>query len=91
MKNTTAQTSNGKVLDLSEIISGSTVRVTSDGMLYAVELVMVITGKNNNDAGKDLRNIPEKIFPSAKIAERKTPGKGNGRTKVVTFNDAIGF
>ena len=41
-----------KTLSFDEIIPGNSVRVTSDGMIYAVDLVMVITGKNRNDAGK---------------------------------------
>ena len=41
-----------KTLSFDEIIPGNSVRVTSDNMIYAVDLVMVITGKNRNDAGK---------------------------------------
>ena len=76
-------------LNFEEILPGSSVRVTNDGMIYAVDLVMVISGKNNNDAGKDLRCLAEETFSSAKIAERKTGGKGNTRTKLVSFNDSI--
>jgi hypothetical protein len=76
-------------LNLDEIVAGGSVRVTNDGLLYAVDLVMVISGKNNNDAGKDLRNIAEETFSSAKIAERNTGGRGNSKTKLISFTDAI--
>jgi hypothetical protein len=40
------QSSHQKVMSFAEIIQGrdATVRVTHDGMLYAVDLVMVMTG-----------------------------------------------
>jgi len=40
-------------------------------------------------AGQVLRNIPEEQFPSGKFIERKMPGKGNHRTKLLTFEDTI--
>ena len=67
----------------------ATVRITDDKMIYAVDLAMVVTGKNRNDAGKIIRNISDETFLSAKIADRKTPGKGNGKTKVISFQNAI--
>jgi hypothetical protein len=72
-----------KYFSFAEIIQGrdASVRVTEDGLLYAVDLVMVMTGKNRDDAGWSLRNIPEENFPSVKITDRKMPGKGNGYTK----------
>ena len=76
-------------LNLDEIVAGGSVRVTNDGLLYAVDLVMIISGKNNNDAGKDLRNIAEETFSSAKIAERNTGGRGNSKTKLLSFTNAI--
>ena len=38
-------------LSFEEIIPGSSVRFTDDGMLFAVDLVMAITGKNRDEAG----------------------------------------
>ena len=74
-----------------EIVQGrdASVRVTHDGLLYAVDLVMVVTGKNRDDAGWTLRNIPEDKFPSVKITDRKMPGRGNTHTKLLTFQNAL--
>ncbi len=41
-----------KTLSFDEIIPGNGVRVTSDNMIYAVDLTMVIAGKNRNDASE---------------------------------------
>ena len=76
-----------KTLSFDEIIPGNSVRVTSDGMIYAVDLTMVITGKNRDDAGMVLRRLPEEM--SDKLTEKKTGGQGNYRTKLVSFNDAL--
>ena len=65
------------------------VRVTADGYLYAVDLVMIITGNNRNDSGMVLRRLTEETFPSDKFTERKMPGKGNANTKLVSFRHAI--
>ena len=73
-------------ISFEELVPDGTVRVTSDGLLFAIDLVMLITGKNNNDAGKDLRNIAEETFSAAKFVVRKTAGKGNSKTKLVSFN-----
>jgi hypothetical protein len=80
-----------KFLSFNEIVEGreSTVRVTDDGFIIAVDLVMVVTGQNRDHAGKTLRTIPEETFPSEKISERKMPGIGNAKTKLVTLKDAV--
>ena len=67
----------------------SSVRVTVDGMIYAVDLVMVMTGKNRDDSGKVLRNLTDEIFSSAKFTEKNTGGSGGSRTKLVSFKDAL--
>ena len=94
-----------KTLSFDEIIPGNSVRVTSDGMIHAVDLAMVITGTNRNYAGQVLRRLPEEVFSSSKLHEMgscklhemgscklhetNTSGFGNGRTKLVSFNDAL--
>jgi hypothetical protein len=43
-----------KTISFAEIVHGrdASVRVTDDKLLYAVDLVMVMTGKNRNYAGQ---------------------------------------
>ncbi len=50
---------------------------------------MVMTGKNRNDAGKDLRNLDEETFQSAKFTDRQLSTRGGYPTKLVSFQDAI--
>ena len=80
-----------KSVSFAEIVQGrdSSVRITDDGLLFAVDLAMVMTSKNRNDAGQALRNIPDEFFSSVKITERNTGGSGNSKTKLVSFEDAI--
>lgn len=48
------------LISFDEIVKGrgASVRVTDDGMLYAVDLVMVVTGGSREDAVKALRRLP---------------------------------
>jgi hypothetical protein len=66
-----------KTLSFDEIIPKNSVRVTADGMIYAVDLTMVITGKSRDQSGGIIRTLPEENFPSRKFLERNTGGKGN--------------
>jgi len=79
------------MLSFAEIIKGrdASVRVTDDHMIYAVDLVMVMTGKDRNNAGRDLRELPDDKFLSTKFVDRKFQGKGNGHTKLVSFEHAL--
>jgi hypothetical protein len=80
-----------KTISFEEVIQGrdSDVRVTDDGLIYAVDLVMVMTGLNRNDAGQVLRRLPDHVFPSGNLPERNLPGKGNAHTKLLTLQHAI--
>ena len=80
-----------KCISFEEIIEGrdSSVRVTEDGLIFAVDLAVAVTGKSRDEAGMAIRRIPEEVFPSNKMIERSLPGKGNGRTRLLTFQDAI--
>jgi len=73
-----------------EIVQGrdASVRVTHDGLLYAVDLVMVVTGKNRDDAGKALRRLTDDIFQSDKMSERPSDNGGHP-TKLLTFQNAL--
>jgi hypothetical protein len=65
------------------------VRVTEDGLIAAIDLVMVATGKNRNDAGLVLRRLKESYFPANKFRLRTFPGQGSSKTKVLNFEHAI--
>ena len=80
-----------KIFSFAEIVKGreSGVRVTHDNMLVAVDLAMVMSGKNKNDAGKDLKDLREDVFSAVKFTVRSLPGKGNANIRLVNFEDAI--
>lgn len=78
-------------LSFAEIVQGrdASVRMTDDNLLVAVDLVMLASGKNKNDAGKDLRDLKDSTFSTAKFTVRTLPGKGNANIKLVSLHDAI--
>ena len=80
-----------KCMSFAEIVQGrdASVRITEDGMIWAVDLTMVVTGKSRGDAARTLRELSEESFQETKFVHKSFPGKGNGRTKLVTFQDAI--
>jgi hypothetical protein len=80
-----------KFISFAEVVQGrdANARITDDGLLYAVDVNMVMSGKDRNNAGRDLRDLPDDVFSSTKFVERKMPGKGNGHTKLVSFENAI--
>ena len=82
---------NEKSFSFAEIVHGrdSSVRVTDDGLLYAVDLVMVVTGKDRDYAGQVLRSISHDIFHPMKFHERQLSTRGGLKTKLVSFQDAI--
>ena len=79
-----------KILSFEKITHGreSTVRITDDGFIYAVDLTMVVTGQNRDHAGKTLRNISDEVFLSENFSYRALPGSGNTRTKLVSLEKA---
>lgn len=87
----TTSADNVKTFSFAEIIHGrdASVRVTNDGLLYAVDLVMVMTGASRDYAGQHLRRLPDETFSSCKLHDRSFPGKGNTNIKLVSFQDAI--
>lgn len=82
-----AQQSSQRVMSFQEIVQGrdANVRVTSDGFMHAVDLVMVMTGKSRDDAGKAIRNLPNELFSSADFTYKNMPGSGNSKVKTLTF------
>lgn len=78
-------------ISFAEIIRGrdSTIRVTHDHLIYAVDLVIVVSDLERNQAGLALRRVIEKNLLSIKMIERNTGGKGNARTQLVNLKDAL--
>ena len=67
-------------LSLEGIAPGDRVRFTEDGLLYAIDLAMIITEKSRHDAEKELQRFATLMY------ERNITGKG--KTKLISFNDA---
>jgi hypothetical protein len=80
-------------ISFAEIIHGrdSTVRVTHDHLIYAVDLVMVMTGLARDQSGLVLRRLSNDKSQSIKqkMIERNLSGHGGYKTKLVTFHDAL--
>lgn len=78
-------------ISFAEIIRGrdSTVRVTHDHLIYAVDLVMVVTALERDQAGLAIRRVTSKNLLSINLIERNTGGKGNARTQLVNLKDAL--
>ena len=55
-----------KSISFDELVKGreSTVRVTADGLIYVVDLVVVVTGSSRNDSAQSIRRLPSNVFPS---------------------------
>jgi hypothetical protein len=85
-----ADISHEKYFSFAEIAPGrhSSVKVTDDGLLYAVDLVMAVTSKDRDMAGNVIRRLSDQIFQSSKFVERRSP-RGGHPTKLVSFHDAI--
>ncbi len=80
-----------KSILLADIVHGfcDTVRITADGLLHAVDLVMAVTGKGRDYAGQILREIKVESFDPSKFQERQLSSRGGPKTKLVTMDDAI--
>lgn len=80
-----------KAISFAEIIHGrdSSMRVTHDGFIYAVDLVMVVTGLDRNHSGNALRRVIDRNLLSLNLSERNTGGKGNSNTKLINLKEAL--
>ena len=60
-------------ISFAEIVKGrdASVRVTVDGLIYVVDLVMVVTGKDRDHASQALRSISSDLFDTARFHERR--------------------
>lgn len=72
-----------------ELVPNGHVTVSKDGMFYATELSMLVTGKDRQHANNAILDLKPEIFNTQKLVVRSMPGRGNGRTKLVTFQDAL--
>ena len=66
----------------------SSVLMTDDGLLHAVDLVMVVTGKDRDQSGNVLRRLTHEIFPRDKFTDRPSI-RGGHPIKFITFQNAI--
>jgi hypothetical protein len=65
------------------------VRISDDGLLYAIDLVMVMTGSKNDPAGLKIRRLCTKSREvNVMMIERKNVGGGRA-TKLISFKNAI--
>jgi len=79
-----------RTIAFDELVPGSDgVRITEDGLIWALDLVMVVTGKNNNEAGEVLRRLKHDIFDSSKLLETHLTANGGKKTKLVSFDHAL--
>lgn len=78
-------------LSFVELIQGrdASVRVTGDNLIYAVDLTMVVTGKERDYSGQILRTLSNEVFQSGKFIERQLSNRGGHKTKLLTMDDAI--
>ena len=89
----TTTTANTKI-SFAELVKDhdANVRVTTDGLfLYAVDLAMVITGKDKDEAEQALRSIPDNIVHSLKFSlwQHFTTSEEQKTEQVVGFWHAI--
>jgi hypothetical protein len=70
-------------------LQGANIRITDDGLISAIDLVMLATGKGRDEAGLALRRLKESQFSSDKFMFRTFPGKGSAKTKVITIQHGI--
>ena len=80
-----------KLFSFAEVVQGrdASVRVTEDGLLYAVDLVMVMSGKDRNNSGRDLRDLSDAVFQSTNFVDRQISNHGGHKTKLVSFENAL--
>ena len=77
--------------DIVESGRDATVRLSDDLLLFAVDLVYVVSESNTRKAAatKLKATLSDDLFPSDKVVYRKFPGSGNDNTCLVTFENAI--
>ena len=67
----------------------ASVRLVDKAWFVAVDLAMVMSGKNKDDAGKDVRGLTDDLFPLNNYKIQTLPGQGNKNIRLVNFKNAI--
>lgn len=80
-----------KTISFAEIVKdrNAEVRVTADGLLYAVDLTAVMIGKDNEYSALVLRRLSPDEFDPIKLIGRKIGSSGRHETKLISFKDAL--
>ena len=78
-------------ISFAEIIHGrdASVRVTHDGFIYAVDLVMVVTALERKHAGQALKRVVDKNLLGFNLKHRNTGGQGNSKTEIINLKEAL--
>ena len=86
----TGNTTHTKAISFRDIVQGrdSYVRITDDGLIYATDLVQVMTGKTGKRAARVLRYLTDEMFSREKIIERPCH-RGGHPVKFVNFDNAL--
>jgi hypothetical protein len=80
-----------RVISFAGIIQGqnSSVRVTNDNLIYAVDLTMAVMNTERDYAGQVLRNLDSDVFNKKWFKSQQLSARGGSKTKLLTFKDAI--
>jgi hypothetical protein len=69
--------------------SNADVRFANNEWFAAVDLAMAVSGKNKDDAGKDVRCLNDDIFPMTNFRCMTLPGQGNANVRMVNIKNAV--
>ena len=76
-------------LSFHELVPGCPgVRMTENKRIWAVDLTMMVTGKNRNDANECLRDLKQEIFNKENFIIESLKENGGKNTRLVTFEHA---
>ena len=80
-----------KSMDIESLFPGHVITVYPPDHLDAVELIMLVGGKDRKCAHQEILRLPDDRFDSFKLKPKEIPGEGNKNKKTYTihFRDAI--
>ena len=78
-------------ISFDELLPGHVVRVTDDSppLVWAVDVIMAVTGQTRSNCARTLREIPNNLFSNQKVIRKSFPGSGNSNTPLVAYKDAL--